>query len=230
MLRKHVLVVCALAMIGSTAWSATITQVGVDIDLIYTFGMSSSYVAGGGDGSGQQDIWSQNGAYVYMEDGSDVYFNNTDVQISVTAMTDNSAGDGVAKARFETGIWSISLNDPADPGNEVLALGGTVDWYTEDEINFNAPYGKALVTLDPLQTEIDAGFWGDATWGSTNGKSWFEVFFAGASPAPLEDYDTDWGSTNVTSILWADTSTIPEPITLVLLSAGAVGLLRKRRG
>ena len=228
MLQRIVLVVCAVAMIGGVA-SADIA--GLNLGMVYGFGMFSDFDADGGDGSGLQTIATNNGAYIFYDNMTMRYFDDTDIGASFTEMVDQSV-PGSAKAHFEVGEWHVKLYDPCSPGTEtvVFQLGGAVLWYKEVETDENVVDGSGVVTLDPCQTYVDPIWFGGASWASTDGKSGLQTMISNILPVPLEDYATDWASTNVTTIVWADASIIPEPITLVLLSAGAIGLLRKRRG
>lgn len=208
-------IVVALAGVSSAA---------VDkIEVLINTGMFSDYVAG----AGTQTLAGTNGVYVYSDGAFSHSFAAADTSIGISFgdITDNSSG-GVASADFDSGNWSVALSDA---GSVVLSMSGTVDWYEELETAPNAVDGRGVVSLSSIY--VDPVFWGTgASWGSTNGKSGVQTEISNATQTGgLTDYQTDWSSTNVRLIVWADSNAIPEPATIAIMALGSLALLRRRR-
>lgn len=214
-----VLVGCVVLLAGSVA-SAQITQ----IEVLVTMGMESDFDADAGSGgNGLQTFVSTNGAYVQMDDYEVISFATSDVLATFEDMMDTSS-DGVASAEFGSGAWSVQIFDPCSV--LVLDMSGTVDWYDEIETTDNAVSGKGIVTLGSVSL---GGELLGHDWASTNGKSGLFSGISNAQPQPLTGYQTDWSSGFVWMTLYADSSVVPEPATIMLLGLGAVVLARKRR-
>jgi len=197
------------------------------IEIIFAMGLTSSFDADGGIGAnGLQTLVSTNGAYVYTDDiyAPPMQFAASDILCTFEETTDTSSG-GIAGAWFDSGAWQIKIFDSASA--LVLDMSGTVDWYDELETAANAVDGRGIVSIGSIYL---AGELTGHQWGSTNGKSGLISSIVNAQPQPLTNYQTDWSSNNVMMLLYADSSVIPEPATIMLLGLGAVGLLgRKRR-
>ncbi len=199
------------------------------IEVIFNVGLFSEFDANGGTGGdGLQHMEGVSGAYVYSDGMTNVRtFNNTSVSLDVWGMNDYSSG-GVAGAYFSDGNWSVTLFD--DQSNSVLSISGTVDWYEELETDTNAVDGRGIVSILPSTVHVDHGYWGqNARWASNNNKSGIQTKISNITPLPLTDYQSDWQSTNVRLLIWADSSQIPEPLTLVFLSSGLLFVRRRKR-
>jgi hypothetical protein len=215
-----VLAGCVVLLACSVA-SAQITQ----IDVLVTMGMESDFDADAGSGgNGLQTLMSTNGASVRMDDEEVISFATSDVLATFEDMTDTSSG-GVASAEFGSGAWSIQI---FDSGSQlVLDMSGTVDWYDEIESTNNGVTGTGIVTL--VGSVSLGGELLGHDWASTNGKSGLFSGLSNAQPQPLTSYQTDWSSGFVWMTLYADSSVVPEPATIMLLGLGAVVLARRRR-
>lgn len=196
------------------------------IEIIFAMGLTSSFDADGGlGGDGLQTLVSTNGAYVYTDDiyAPPISFAASDILCTFEQTTDTSSG-GIASAWFDSGAWRIKL---FSSGNLVLDMSGGVDWYDELETAANTVDGRGIVSIGSVYL---AGELAGHQWASTNGKSGLISSIVNAQPQPLTSYQTDWSSNNVMMLLYADSSAIPEPATIMVLGLGAVGLLgRKRR-
>lgn len=171
--------------------------------------------------------WTGNnvGFYLYTDGGKEFIPAATDIVTSFTTMTDNSAG-GVAAAFFDTGTFSITSYNA---GSMVLQLCGTLDWYDEAESADDALFGKGIVTVDTCF--IDPVFFEGAEWAynpAYANKSGVNVTTVDITPEGLENYQSDFTSNNVTFVIYADPTQIPEPMTMSLLALGALGFLRRR--
>lgn len=222
----------AVCLLGSVAFA------GIDeIKIIMTFGNDSSFDADGGDGSGQQTITGIDVGSVTITGTGAFRQPDADVSAMVTDMT-NTSSDGVASAEFDAGTWSLILyaeNDTYVPkGDIVLSIAGTVDWYNEYENGSNAPDGEGIILFNSGDVVLNEDYWGtEVSWGSTvAGKSGVKTSISNAVQPPnpdLRDYDHDWTSSNVTFTVYADSSAIPEPMTMLLLGLGSVALLRRKK-
>ena len=203
------------------------------IELIYEMGMTSSFdTDGGGGGGALQHLGSSNGAWVFDDTGGPAtQFTSTNVVFDFETLTDISTGDGKAKGQFRSGNWTVEMFDAGS--NVVLGLYGIADWYDESENKTNKVDGRGIITVNDSLTVIDETFWGSGhTWASAPGnKSGVISIISNATQdgGDLEDYATNWSSNNVTMLIYADSSNIPEPATLCLLGLGSLLLRRKRR-
>lgn len=216
-----VLVGCVVLLVSSVA-SAQLTK----IEIVFAMGLSSDFDADAGSGgNGLQTLQSTNGAYVYTDDiyAPPISFATSDILATFEDTTDTSGG-GVASAEFGSGAWQIQLFD--SDSQLVMDMSGTVDWYDELETADNAVDGRGILTLGSVSL---GGELTGHDWASTNGKSGLLTSIVNAQPSPLTSYQTDWSSNNVMLMLYADSSTIPEPATIMLLGLGAVVLARRRR-
>jgi hypothetical protein len=199
---------------------------GIELNLIYEPGLTSSYSAS----AGTQTLIGHNGAYVYTSDGTRYQFTKgcTSGQGVFANAIDSSSG-GVASASFAGGSWFIKLYDPSNTSHLVLDVEGAVDWYSEFESAPNKVDGKGVVSLTSWY--VDTTFWGDASWGSFNGDSGLKTSISNATQngGALQDYQSDWSSNNVVLFIYADSNAIPEPATMSLLAAGAMVLRRMCR-
>ncbi|MGD9109785.1 MAG: PEP-CTERM sorting domain-containing protein [Phycisphaerales bacterium] len=229
MYKRSLIVASMLMLLGSVA-TADIEY--VEIQLIYEFGMSSSFDADGGfDGEGKQTLVSNNGGIAFLTDSTQVYFDNIESTLAFEGMTDFSVG-GDARAQYTTGSWSTTLYDANSP---VFIASGTVSWYNEDESDLfpDKVLGEGIVHYATEDLWLDEDFWDTygegTTWGSTNNYAGIETTISSIDDPPLLSYDNDWTASNVTLIVWADESIIiPEPATMALLVFGVL-LLKRRR-
>jgi hypothetical protein len=216
-----VLLVGCVVLLASSVASAQLTK----IEIVFAMGLTSDFDADGGSGSnGLQTLQSTNGAYVYTDDiyAPPISFSTSDILATFEDTTDTSSG-GVASAEFGSGVLQLQLFDSGD--NVVMDMSATVDWYDELETADNAVDGRGILTLGSVTL---GGELLGHEWASTNGKSGLLTSIVNAQPQPLTSYLTDWSSNNVMLMLYADSSVIPEPATIMLLGLGAVVLARRR--
>lgn len=220
-------IVLVVFSVVSVASAEMITE----IQLLVGLGLTSSFDADGGSGTGSQTMQSTNGALVITDvNPSGTMFTKTNFSLTFDDCDGSASAGGTAAASFGSGTWMAELYNPANDGDLVLSISGTVDWYNELETNPNAIDGQGIVTIDVGSVFLNFGYWGlGSSWASGNGKSAIASMISNIAPTPLEDYNSDWSSSNVMLLVYADSSAIPEPATIALLGLGAVALIRKKR-
>lgn len=229
MRRREFKVVCLIGILLLFCATAQAQILDINLDWILGYGMNSSFDAT----ARTQTLIGLNGAIVHSDEDDYWYFStgSSDISAIFTGAVGNTSGTE-AEAHYDGGTWSITLYDAGSP---VLDLSGTVVWYWEiedEEIAVNRVGGQGLVTVDPiLPGDIDDTFFGGhGEWSSADGKSAIITTISGATPPPLDNYDSDWSSTNVSMTLWADSSkAVPEPATMMLFGLGSLLFLRKRK-
>ena len=229
MLKKLVLLGVSLLLISVVPVYGTAVE---KIEVALGYGGNSAFDAKDPLSTSELTWGDGSGAIVWKDTGADFTADDCDIAGSFSTMTDNSGG-GVASALFLSGTWNITLYD-YDEGLlindwKVLSVGGTLDWYQELETDADELTGSGIVTptsvwLDPLHPFFSSTEWG---WGSDH-KSGVIALTTGLSLDPA-DYKTDFTGNSLTLVIYADSSVIPEPATMVLLGLGAMAVLRRRR-
>lgn len=184
---------------------------------------SSAYV------SGSTLTWSMGtSGTIYTDTWGTYNFTGANVTATFSGVTDLSSG-GIAKAKFSTGDWSMSLTSAG--GQSGYLEGTIVGNYMEEEVVVPAGQptaldGRAVVRLT---SAVFSGL-GETVleWGNSNmlGGIISSVLFT--PDYVINDYQSGYESENLTVTLLADDQAIPEPATMLLLGLGAV-LLRKKK-
>jgi len=225
MSRKAMWVFGVAVLVG---WSAVASAADLAmIEVTVATGLSSSFDANGGPTLNGQLSWlGGSGGVIYMDDFTTTYsFDDSNIVADFSSLVDQSSG-GMAKARFNTGTWSIQFYSGS---NLVMDLAGTTDWYDEMETDVSKLEGRGVVT--PTSVWIHPTYFGGSgvDWDSPDGKSGFVTIETGLTPDPA-NYQADFNGSSLTLIIYADSSYIPEPATLLLLGLGGVAGLLRRKG
>jgi len=230
MLRQIVLVGVLLAMIAVVPAQANVVQ---KIEVTIAYGGDTIFDARDPLDTSQLTWQGGSGAVVLKDTGSMFMATDCDIAASFSTMADNSAG-GVASAKFYTGSWNVTLYDYVDGDLvndfEVMALGGTLSWYTEVETNPDEMTGVGIVNPETWWVDFDHPFFGGGVeWGmGPNGKSGISAQTSGLSLDPA-NYAVDFTGDSLTLVIFADSTYIPEPATMLLLGIGAL-FCRRRHG
>jgi len=212
------LLVCAVAVPAS---AETIAKIVFQID---DLAVNADY-----DASQGRLLWSQGGiAILHYASGTDRY--RVTLNGVWDGVTDMSQG-GLAAASFAAGSFNVNFFALADRNKvtPIADLSGSLfsnAWsYLESETAQNPSelYGAGLIKLTSWNV---AGYeWAEAlgapgglTASTSNLVQW-----------NIDDYQSDWKSTNAIVTIMADEAGIPEPATICLLGLGAVAALRKGR-
>jgi len=195
----------------------------VQIVIAGGFGAKAAYTV-----SDQTLRWTDGVAGFLLDTAGNAYeFDQVAVAAACTGMTDQSAG-GQARASFSSDNWSLSMIDSVTGMSATLA--GTLypgaKWVEEETAaNSDVLAGKGFVSV------TTAAFNGlTAQWGDDNNKAGLQSTMPLSYGFNLAEFLTqDFGSENVTIFLFADETLIPEPLTMLLLGVGAVGVMRRRR-
>jgi len=230
MLRQAIVVGALLVMVSAVPVQAVLLE---KIEVTMAFGGDTVFDAQ--DPAAASQLTWQNGsaAMVWKDTGAMFTASDCDISGSFSSMTDNSAGE-IASARFASGSWGVVLYDYIGGllanNFEVLSVGGSVDWYNESETGSDELTGVGIVTMDSIWLDPGHAFFsGPLEWGSgPDGKSGIsaQTSFLSLDPA---DYATDFTGDSLTLVIFADSSYIPEPATMILLALGGLAGLRRRR-
>lgn len=151
--------------------------------------------------------------YIPRTNGTRYNLASHDITIptNFSGITDLSCS-GIAAAEYAEGDFYLYLYQN---WSLVLAIYGTVDNYSENEIG-NELIGTGTVDIQAMV--IDEPFWDSIGWTpSTN-----LCHFTATMPVNIEDYSANWSYDNSSLVL-----STPEPATLLLLGIGFVLLKRK---
>jgi len=216
-MKKLLLVSCAMAMVCGVVSDVSAETVEY-IQVVYATGLQSSYDAA--VSPKHQSIWGTNGATVVTDMG--VYpFTSSDIAIDFDLSNDTSDGSGVASAEYRAGTWSVALFTGAI---EVFSAYGGVNWYDENESIPQEVRGRGVLGLTDYSFD-----WTDVDLGGNGQDIGINTVLTALSVNPLTNYQTSFDADSVTVTFWADSSQIPEPVTVVLLGLGGIGVIGMRR-
>lgn len=225
MMKKLLLVGCTMAMVCGVVSNASAQETVEEILVVFGTGMESSYTTP----PGHQSIWSANGATVVTDER--MYpFTASNILLDFDLSTDTSGGE-FASAEYcrgaDIGTWSVQLLSGSDI---VFSAEGSVSWYDENEAPAGTIRGRGVLNLDGGIFIDESYDWGDDIELGGNGYDiGLNTELTDLTPADPVDYQTSFTSPSVTATFLADSSGIPEPVTVVLLGLGGLGVIGIRR-
>jgi len=196
-----------------------------EVELVQVTGATTSYDAGSGTLT-----WSAGAAGALLTSDYDyASFDTASISATITGGSDASSG-GNAAASFSGGTWAMTLGG----GLGQVNLAGSVIFYDEEETADDSLGGIGIVTVDTATFDLSffGGLWSipgiQMQWGDGDGLAGMVSQTLFAPGYGLTDYNSDFSSDNLSVALVADETSVPEPMTVILLGLGALSL-RKRR-
>jgi len=206
-----VLFCAALALLAAPALASV-------VQLQIILGVSGNFSAAAGTLA-----WSDGVSILVIDDEANIYEYGVVVDSTFDGCHDTSAG-GVASAYFTAGNWSVLVKDGA---TSIMTIAGSlVSNYNEGETGPGSLYGGAVANVSSI-TVHDPSYFGSTV--SFAGDNTIGIIATTALAGDINNYASDWSSSNVIINLLADESAIPEPATMTLLGLGALSLIRRKR-
>lgn len=212
------LTLCLMITAGASAVNV-VSQINLGINGDFTAGFNPA----GGTGELTWVGTQGTAVVVYDDNTTDVFA--SDLSMTFTGGKDVSASK--AHAIFTSGTWTVDIWDGAIL---VAQFSGTTSAYNEMATDTSGQFlAGGAVALIQSATINNSYFDGFASVGSPAiGITATTSFGENDTPAfGISNYLSDWSCDNVVVTLLADETAIPEPVSIILLGAGAL-FLRKR--